>query len=178
MMRIAARPVLARMLVIDQELRDGSWPNAQTLSRRLEVADRTIRRDIDYMRDQLHAPIAFDARKHGYVEDYLASSMSVFRGDGARFAVRLRFTGAAARFAPERLWHPNQEITTARNGDVLVSFEVTHLREAERLVLSWAPDCEALEPAELRDAIRNACARAARSHGSAAGKTKPNSARK
>jgi predicted DNA-binding transcriptional regulator YafY len=103
------------------------------------------------------------------VEDYLSASMAVFRGDGARFEVRLRFTGAAARFAPERFWHRNQKVETAKNGDVVVNFEVTHLREAERLVLSWAPDCEALEPAELRDSVATAMAAAARVHAGCAG---------
>ncbi len=60
-MRLAARPVLARLLVIDQALCERSWPNAQVLGERLEVDARTIRRDIDYMRYGLKAPIEFDS---------------------------------------------------------------------------------------------------------------------
>lgn len=62
----AARPPLARMMLIDQELRRKSWPNAGTLSRRLEVNVRTIRRDIAYLRDQLRAPIEFDREHNGF----------------------------------------------------------------------------------------------------------------
>ena len=326
-MALAARPVLARMLVIDQALRAGSWPNARTLGERLEVHPRTIQRDIDYLRDQLHAPIAFDARRNGYhytehsyclpyfqmtegelvalflaeqllrqyrgtpygpdlarvfakitaglndpievdghrlskaisfratappmfddsiirtliaaivrhrrvvidywtasrdtesrrevdpyhlmscdnqyyliaychlregirqfvpgriraiemtdtvftpsdsfqVDAYLADSLAVFRGDDAvLFRVRLRFTGAAARYARERLWHPAQKTETTANGDLLLSFEVSHLREAERLVLSWAPDCEALDPPELRAQVASALAGGLELHG-------------
>jgi predicted DNA-binding transcriptional regulator YafY len=54
------------MMVIDQALRDDSRPNARTLGDRLEVHPRTVRRDIEYMRDQLLAPIEFDARRNAY----------------------------------------------------------------------------------------------------------------
>jgi predicted DNA-binding transcriptional regulator YafY len=57
---------MARIMVIDQEVRGRSWPNASTLSRRLEVNARTVRRDIAYLRDQLHAPIDFDRERNGY----------------------------------------------------------------------------------------------------------------
>jgi predicted DNA-binding transcriptional regulator YafY len=59
-MRLTTRPPLARMLVIDKALSAGSWPNARTLGQELEVNPRTIRRDIEYMRDQLQAPIETD----------------------------------------------------------------------------------------------------------------------
>ena len=62
----AARPPMVRMMVIDQEVRGRSWPNAAKLSQRLEVNERTVRRDIAYLRDQLHAPIEFDREHNGY----------------------------------------------------------------------------------------------------------------
>jgi predicted DNA-binding transcriptional regulator YafY len=62
----AARPPLRRIMTIDQELRANTWPNATTLSRRLEVTLRTIRRDIAYLKNQLRAPIEFDLRHNGY----------------------------------------------------------------------------------------------------------------
>jgi predicted DNA-binding transcriptional regulator YafY len=52
--------------VIDRALRAGTWPNARTLAELLEVNPRTVRRDIESMRDQLHAPIEFDSRRNGY----------------------------------------------------------------------------------------------------------------
>ena len=65
-MHIATRPPLARIMVIDQSLREDRWPNARTLAEHLEIHPRTVRRDIEYLRDQLHAPIEFDSRKNGY----------------------------------------------------------------------------------------------------------------
>ena len=65
-MKAAVRPVLYRCARIDERLRSQSWPNATTLARELEVTTRTIHRDVDFLRDQLHAPIAFNAQKNGY----------------------------------------------------------------------------------------------------------------
>jgi predicted DNA-binding transcriptional regulator YafY len=38
------------------------------------------------------------------------------------------------------------------------------VRAAERLVLTWAPDCEALAPEELRESVAKALAEGARMH--------------
>ena len=65
-MHLASRPPLARIMAIDQAVRAGRWPNARTLAEQLEVQPRTIRRDIAYMRDQLRAPLEFDAARHGF----------------------------------------------------------------------------------------------------------------
>ena len=42
------------------------WPTDKTLVMNLEVDPRTIRRDLEYMRDQLNAPIAYDNAHRGY----------------------------------------------------------------------------------------------------------------
>jgi proteasome accessory factor B len=53
-------------MAIDQALRANDWPNATSLSKKLEVSTRTILRDIEFMREQLGAPIAFDPRRNGF----------------------------------------------------------------------------------------------------------------
>src|SRR5216683_1851508 len=65
-MKSAKRPALARFAFIDEKLHSQSWPNASSLARELEVTTRTIHRDIEYLRDQRKAPIAFDPKKNGY----------------------------------------------------------------------------------------------------------------
>jgi DNA-binding transcriptional regulator YhcF (GntR family) len=47
------------MMAIDLELRGQRWPTDRSLAKALEVNPRTIRRDLEYMRNQLHAPIDF-----------------------------------------------------------------------------------------------------------------------
>lgn len=61
-----SRPPLERMLRIHQALQTGGFPNASTLACEIEVATKTIHRDIEFMRDRLDLPIKFDAAKNGY----------------------------------------------------------------------------------------------------------------
>ena len=51
-----SRPPLERMLRIHQALQSGKFPNASTLAREIEVATKTIHRDIEFMRDRLGLP--------------------------------------------------------------------------------------------------------------------------
>ncbi len=64
-MHLAARPPLARIMLIDRAIRAGTWPNAHTLADQLEVNERTIRRDITHLRDRLGAPLEFDPVRNG-----------------------------------------------------------------------------------------------------------------
>jgi len=54
------------MLRIHQAVSSGKYPNASTLAREIEVATKTIHRDIEFMRDRLGLPIEFDSRHNGY----------------------------------------------------------------------------------------------------------------
>ena len=54
------------MLRIHQAVSSGHFPNASTLAREIEVATKTIHRDIEFMRDRLGLPIEFDPRRNGY----------------------------------------------------------------------------------------------------------------
>ena len=61
-----SRPPLERMLRIHQALQSGEFPNASTLAREIEVATKTIHRDIEFMRDRLNLPIEFNPARNGY----------------------------------------------------------------------------------------------------------------
>jgi predicted DNA-binding transcriptional regulator YafY len=61
-----SRPPLERMVRIHQAVSSGRFPNASTLAREIEVATKTIHRDIEFMRDRLNLPIEFDSRQNGY----------------------------------------------------------------------------------------------------------------
>ena len=51
---------------IHQALQSGSYPNASKLAAEIEVATKTIHRDIEFMRDRLNLPIEFNAGRNGY----------------------------------------------------------------------------------------------------------------
>jgi len=55
-----------RMMRIDEALRAGRYPNCSTLAAEIEVVPKTIQRDIEFMRDQMGLPIAYDAARRGY----------------------------------------------------------------------------------------------------------------
>jgi len=65
-MKFVARPPLERLARIDCEIRKGDRPNASTLAEILEVHPRTIHRDVEFLRDRLHAPVQYDAQRFGY----------------------------------------------------------------------------------------------------------------
>lgn len=62
----SSRPPLERMLRIHQLLQAGEFPNATSLAREIEVTTKTIHRDLEFMRDRLNLPLAFDRARNGY----------------------------------------------------------------------------------------------------------------
>lgn len=61
-----SRPPLVRIQYLDQQLKENRYPNCTEVARYFEVSSKSIQRDIDYMRDMLQAPIAYDMKKRGY----------------------------------------------------------------------------------------------------------------
>lgn len=57
---------LLRIYQICAMLNGGQTPSREDLEQRLGVASATIKRDIAYLRDQLNAPIIYDAYSRGY----------------------------------------------------------------------------------------------------------------
>jgi predicted DNA-binding transcriptional regulator YafY len=55
-----------RILMIDEAIRSGAFPSIAKLARKTEVNERTIERDIEYLRDIYLAPVEYDRQKHGY----------------------------------------------------------------------------------------------------------------
>ncbi|MCX8157358.1 MAG: WYL domain-containing protein [Verrucomicrobiae bacterium] len=84
------RPPLDRVRRIHHEIANGKYPNARQLAQELEVNPKTIYRDLEFMRDRLELPLAFDPRRNGYyytapVTDLPAVSIS----EGELFALVL-----------------------------------------------------------------------------------------
>jgi predicted DNA-binding transcriptional regulator YafY len=61
-----SRPPLERMLRIHQAIAAGKFPNASTFARELEVSTKSIQRDIEFMRDRMKLPIAYNSSRLGY----------------------------------------------------------------------------------------------------------------
>lgn len=54
------------MLRIHAALQSGKYPNATQLGVELEVCTKTIRRDLDFMRDRMNLPLEFNPARNGY----------------------------------------------------------------------------------------------------------------
>jgi len=64
---LASRPPHRRILSIHQRLSRGEAPTLISLSEDLEVSERTVKRDLEFMRDQFGAPIEWIRERRGYV---------------------------------------------------------------------------------------------------------------
>ena len=60
------RPPSDRMRRIHEWIKSGKYPNAVTMGKDLEVVDRTVKRDIEFLRDRYGLPIAYDDERYGY----------------------------------------------------------------------------------------------------------------
>jgi predicted DNA-binding transcriptional regulator YafY len=58
--------VLERVFYFHQEILKGHYPNSRTLADQFEVSIATSKRDINYLRDRLCAPLSFDSKKNGF----------------------------------------------------------------------------------------------------------------
>jgi proteasome accessory factor B len=61
-----SRPPLARMLRIHDLISRNSHPNCTSMAAEFEVSCKTVMRDIDFMRDQMQLPIAYNALNRGF----------------------------------------------------------------------------------------------------------------
>lgn len=55
-----------RLMALHEAIKNGEYPNCLSFSVDYEVAQKTIQRDIDFLRDSLGAPIEYDREKKGF----------------------------------------------------------------------------------------------------------------
>ncbi len=57
---------LHRLQWIDAMIRAGRYPNGRTIAEHFEISQRQARRDIEYLRDSMGAPLVYAPRENGY----------------------------------------------------------------------------------------------------------------
>lgn len=60
------RRPLERVLRIHELISRGGFPNCSSIARELELNRKTIQRDLNFMREELDLPLAYDENRHGY----------------------------------------------------------------------------------------------------------------
>lgn len=134
--QLHTRPPLDRMQQIFQAIKSGEFPNRHRLAADIEVTTKTIQRDIDFMRERLRLPIAYDQEGGGYrftqpvssfpmVELTEAELISVFIGQKALAQYKGTPFEAPLRSALEKLTsNLSGRLTMSWNDlDALVSFK-------------------------------------------------------
>jgi proteasome accessory factor B len=61
-----SRPPLERMLRIHQAIQSDRYPNSVVLAQELEVSQKSVYRDLEFMRDRLELPLQYDIPRKGY----------------------------------------------------------------------------------------------------------------
>ncbi len=91
---IGNKAQLQRLLFIDRMIREGMeserLANCTSMAAAYEVSAKSIRRDIDYLKNQCDAPIAYDRRRYGYLyteASYSLPAMNISESD--LFAISL-----------------------------------------------------------------------------------------
>ncbi|MDB9524383.1 YafY family protein [Oscillatoria sp. CS-180] len=120
---------LERLLAIDELIRKPVRQTALSLAKALEVSERTIRGDLDFLRDRFSAPIAYSRRNGYYFTDPNWRLPSIPLSQGELFALTLgarmlsAYSGSAyreqlesaieqlAKRLPEQTWVDLQQLT-------------------------------------------------------------------
>lgn len=64
--RIGNRALFLRMIYFHKMVRDGEYPNANSIVRQFGVSRRTADRDVAFYRAKLRSPILYDRHQKGY----------------------------------------------------------------------------------------------------------------
>ncbi|MDQ1350047.1 MAG: hypothetical protein QG657_348 [Acidobacteriota bacterium] len=119
------------------EMKEGIRDFALSRIKKIEILDIPIQEDLKTL----------DIKKN------ITESFGIFF-EGARKKVILKFNDRVADYVREQVWFPFQTIEEAPAGGILLTFFVTDYREIVREVLSFGADVEVLEPAPLREIIK------------------------
>ena len=128
---IATHPPILRILRIHRLIQARRHPTVPDLARLLEVSRRTVQRDIEFLRDQLGAPVAFNPIENGYeyTEDgFTFPEVQMSEGEVLALMVADRALSAYRGTASEKLLRQLLGKATAALGDRL---EISPERVAE-----------------------------------------------
>jgi predicted DNA-binding transcriptional regulator YafY len=74
----------SRLIELDRLIRTGRHPNCRGFAADWEVSQKTVQRDIDYLRDQLGAPVEYDRSRNGFRytdSNWFLPAVSLSEGD-------------------------------------------------------------------------------------------------
>ncbi len=87
-------------------------------------------------------------------EEKLKHAFGLFYDDPV--TVEIRFSTGQARYIRERIWAADQQIIDQEDGSIILKMKTSGRYEIKKWVLGYGADAELLQPADLRDEIREA----------------------
>ena len=88
----------ARILKLDRLIREGAYPNCTSFASQWEVSSKTVQRDMEYLRDQLGAPLEYSRERRGYYYTHLNWQMPAMNLSEGELLALLISTQAAQLF--------------------------------------------------------------------------------
>lgn len=92
-------------------------------------------------------PLHFD------LEAYVEDALIVMHGE--RITVELQFDKATAAWVKDRTWHPSQQVTPIKTGQLLMTLQVADTRELLGWILSFGSGVKVLKPDRLKQAVKD-----------------------
>jgi predicted DNA-binding transcriptional regulator YafY len=94
----------------------------------------------------------FTVRPDFNAGEYLTQAWGIVKGEIV--PVKVIFSRTVARYIRDRLWHPSQKFRELADGRLEMNLLVGDTLEVRRWVLGYGPDAEVVEPAALREVLR------------------------
>ncbi len=94
----------------------------------------------------------FAVRPGFNAEEYLKHAWGIVKGEIV--PVKVIFSRSVARYIRDRLWHSSQKFRELADGRLEMNLRVADTLEVRRWVLGYGPDAEVIEPASIRQALR------------------------
>ncbi len=142
------KSLLKRLAVIDREIGCKRFPKKERLAQLLEVSEKTIQRDIDFMRFEYSAPIEFDKKRKGfYYSDiqYRLNPLKIDSGDLLALAITYKVlqqysTSPYAKYFKkfyEKLSNLSEGKVSisAKDLDSIISFQIGPVRNMDEKIM-------------------------------------------
>jgi predicted DNA-binding transcriptional regulator YafY len=98
------------------------------------------------------------------LDEHVATGYGIFAGRNVVWAT-LKFTASAGRWVSAQMWHPGQRAYIEKDGSYVLQIPYSDDRELVMEILRYGADVEVLEPAALRERVRDSIRKAAQRYG-------------
>jgi len=108
---------------------------------------------VERIRELKMLAMCFEVRRGFNAEEYLKHAWGIVKGEIV--PVKVIFSRSAARYIRDRVWHPSQKLRALPDGRLEMTLRVADTFEVRRWILGYGPDAEIVEPAVLRELLRD-----------------------